>query len=138
MAIDAISPVMSAAPLTTLSRPPETAPRAQESAAQENDARRIAESVSGASPAAQGRPEEASGPTSAGTRVQVVASPDNEGSLRESQLQLARSSSESTAAARSASDAYQAQAAAMQSLAQQQRGNGTQAGSGSQGVNILA
>jgi len=120
MAIDAISPVMSAA--------------------QENDARRVAESESGASPAAQGRPEEASGPTSAGTRVQVVASPDSEGLLRESALQLARSSSgpESTAAARSASEAYQAQAAAMQNLAQQQRGNGTQAGSGSQGVNILA
>jgi hypothetical protein len=140
MAIDAISPVMSAAPLTTLSRPPETTPRAQESAAQENDARRIAESVSGASPAAQGRPEQASGPTSTGTRMQVAASPDTEGSLRESQLQLARSSSgpESTAAARSASEAYQAQSSAMQDLAQQQRGNGTQAGSGSQGINILA
>ncbi len=140
MAIDAISPVMSAAPLTTLSRPPETAPRARESAAQENDARRIAESVSGASPAAQGRPQEASGPTSTGTRVQVVASPDSEGSLRESQLQLARSSSapESTAAARAASEAYQAQASARESLSQQQRGNGTQAGSGSQGLNILA
>jgi len=140
MAIDAISPVMSASPLTTLSRPPETAPRAQESAAQDNDARRIAESVSGASPAAQGRPQEASGPTSTGTRVQVVASPDSEGSLRESQLQLARSSSgpESSASARTASEAYQAQAAAMENLAQQQRGNGTQAGSGSQGLNVLA
>jgi len=134
MAIDAISPVVSAAPLTTISRPPETTPRARETAAQENDARRIAESVSGASPAALGRPEEASGPTSTGTRAQIVASADSEGSLREAHAQLARASSgpESTASARTASEAYQTQASAMENLAQQQRGNG------SQGVNIMA
>jgi hypothetical protein len=140
MAIDAISPVMSAAPLTTISRPQETTPRAREAAAQENDATRIAQSVSGASPAVQGRPEEASGPASVGTRIQVAASADTEGTLRESQAQLARTSSgqESSTSARAASEAYQAQASAMENLAQQQRGNGTQAGSGSQGINILA
>lgn len=140
MAIDVRAPVISAGPLTTISRPQETTPRAQEAAAQENDAARVARSVSGASPAVQGRPEETSGPSSVGTRIPVAASPDTEGTLRESRAQLARASSGqgSTATARAASEAYQAQASALENLAQQQRGNGTQAGSGSQGVNILA
>jgi hypothetical protein len=126
MAIDSISPVMSASPLTTLSRPPETTPSARESAAQENDSRRIAESVSGASPAAQGRPEDTSGPVSAGTRVQVVASPDAEGSLREAASQISRASSgsDSSAALRNASEAYQSEASARDAMARQQQNNG--------------
>lgn len=134
MAIDAISPVMSAAPLTTLSRPPETTPSPRESAAQENNARRIAESVSGASPAAQGRPEQLPGPVSSGARVQVVAAPDTEGSLREAERQIARASStpDSSAALRRASEAYQSQAAARENLAQQQRSGGAQS------INIMA
>jgi len=140
MAIDAISPVMSAAPLSTISRPQQATPTAQQSLAQENDATRVAQSTSGASPAALARPEESAGPANAGTRTPVAAAPDTEGSLRESQAQLARASEgpQTTSTARAASEAYQAQASAMQTLAQEQRGNGTEAGQGSQGVNILA
>lgn len=134
MAIDSVSPIMSPSPLTSLSRPPETTPNARETAAQENDARRIAESVSGASPAAQGRPEESSGPVSAGTRVQVAASPDVEGSLREAASQIARASSgpDSSAALRNASEAYQSQANARDTIAQQQKNNGATS------VNVMA
>ena len=140
MAIDAISPVMSAAPLSTISRPQETTPGAREALAQENDAARVAQSVSGASPAVQGRPEESAGPASVGTRTQVAATPDTEGALRESQAQLARVSEgpQTTSTARAASEAYQAQASAMENLSQQQRGNGSEAGQGSQSINILA
>ncbi|MGA2381768.1 MAG: hypothetical protein ABSG85_20915 [Spirochaetia bacterium] len=134
MAIDSVSPIMSPSPLTSLSRPPETTPNARETAAQENDARRIAESVSGASPAAQGRPEENSGPVSAGTRVQVAASPDAEGSLREAASQIARASSgpDSSAALRNASEAYQSEANARETIAQQQQNNGATS------VNVMA
>jgi len=126
MAIDSVSPIMAASPLTSLSRPPETTPTARESAAQENDARRVAESVSGASPAAQGRPEESSGPSSTGTRVQVVATADAEGSLREAASQIARASSstDSSAALRNASEAYQNAASARQTMARQEQNNG--------------
>jgi hypothetical protein len=124
MAINSTSPIMSTGPLTTLSRPPETTPNAREAAAQENDARRIAEASSGASPAVQTRPEENSGSSS--TRVQIVATPDTEGTLREAQSQIARASSgpDSSAALRQASEAYQSQAMARQNLAQQQQDNG--------------
>jgi hypothetical protein len=134
MAIDSVSPIMAPAPLTTLSRPPETTPNARESAAQENDARRIAESVSGASPAAQGRPEERSGPVSAGTRVQVVATPDVEGSLREAASQIARASSgpDSSAALRNASEAYQSVANARDAIARQEQNNGVR------GIDVMA
>jgi hypothetical protein len=126
MAIDSISPVMSASPLTSLSRPPETTPNARETAAQENDARRTAESVSGASPAVQGRAEENSGPVASGTRVQVVANTDTEGSLREASSQISRASSgpESSAALRNASEAYQNEASARDAIAKQQQNNG--------------
>jgi len=134
MAIDSVSPIMSPSPLTSLSRPPETTPNARETAAQENDARRIAESVSGASPAAQGRPEENSGPVSVGTRVQITAAPDAEGSLREAASQIARASSgpDTSAALREASEAYQSQASARDAIAQQQQNNGAT------GVNVMA
>ncbi|HET6452003.1 MAG TPA: hypothetical protein VFI08_11865 [Spirochaetia bacterium] len=126
MAIDSISPVMSASPLTTLSRPQETTPDAREAAAQENDARQVAQSVSGASPAALGRPEESSGPVSTGTRVPVAASPDTETTLQQSSAEIARASSapDTGAAQRAASEAYQVQASAQQDSARQQQGNG--------------
>jgi hypothetical protein len=126
MAIDSISPVMAASPLTSLSRPQETTPTAPEAAAQENDARRVSESVSGASPASQGRIEENTGPVSVGTRVQIVTSPDIEGSLREAASQIARASSgaDSSAALRNASEAYQSQGSARDAIAQQQQNNG--------------
>ena len=125
MAIDSVSPVMSASPLTSLSRPPETTPDARETAAQENDARRTAESVSGAAPAVQAGPENNAAP--AETRVPVVATPDTEGSLREAASQIARASSagpDSSAALRNASEAYQSEAAAQDALARQQQNNG--------------
>lgn len=125
---------MSAAPLTTLSRPPETTPDAREAAAQETDARQVAQSVSGASPAAQGRPEDASGPVSTGTRVAVNPAPDAEGSLREASAEIARASNgpDTSAALRSASEAYQSQAAARDTIAQQQQNNGAT------GVDVMA
>ena len=126
MAIDSISPVMSAAPLQNLSRPPETTANAREAAAQENDARTVARSVSGASPAAAGNPEQAPGPVQTGTIVQVPASPDAETTLRQSSAEIARASSgqDTGAAQRTASEAYQAQANAQQDIARQQQGNG--------------
>jgi hypothetical protein len=126
MAIDSISPVMSASPLTSLSRPPETTPNARETAAQENDARRNAEAVSGASPAALARPDQNAGPAQSGTRAEVVATPDTEGTLREASSQIARASSgpESSTALRSASEAYQSEAAARDTIARQQQNNG--------------
>jgi hypothetical protein len=134
MAIDSVSPIMSPSPLTTLSRPPETTPDSREIAAQENDARRVSESVSGASPAAQGRPEGNNGPVSVGTRVPVVATPDSEGSLREAASQLARASSgpDSSIALRDASQAYQSEASARDAIAQQQQNNGVM------NVNVMA
>ena len=134
MAIDSISPVVAAAPLTSLSRPPETTPNARETAAQENDARRNAEAVSGASPSSQGRPEQNAGPVASGTRVPVVATPDTEGSIREASSQIARASSgpESSAALRNASEAYQSQASARETIARQQQNNGATS------INILA
>jgi hypothetical protein len=120
MAIDSVSPVMSPSPLTSLSRPPETTASARESAAQENDARRIAEADRGAAPAVQARPEENT------ARVQVVATPDTEGSLRESASQIARASAsaDSTAALRNASEAYQSAASARETIARQEQNNG--------------
>jgi hypothetical protein len=125
---------MSASPLTTLSRPPETTPNAREAAAQETDARQVAQSVSGASPAAQGRPEDASGPVSTGTRVAVNPTPDAEGSLREASAQIARASNgpDTSASLRNASEAYQSQAAARDTMAQQQQNNGAT------GVDVMA
>lgn len=139
MAIDsvsAISPIMAAAPLTTLSRPPETTPDARETAAQENDSRRTAEAVSGASPAHLAGPEETSASTSVGTRENIVAAPsDTEGSLREAASQIAQlSTSDETTSTqiRIASAAYQAEASARSDIAQQREGNGARS------VDVLA
>jgi hypothetical protein len=139
MAIDSISPVMSASPLTSLSRPPETTPNAREAAAQDNDARRNAEAVSGASPAALERPAQESpaqnaGPTASGTRVPVVATTDAEGTLREASSQIARASAgpETSAALRNASEAYQSEASARDMVAKQQQNNGATS------INVLA
>lgn len=99
---------MSAPPLTSLSRPPETTPDARVTAA----------------PA---RPEENNAPVAAETRVQVAPTPDAEGSLREAASQIARASSagpDSSAALRNASEAYQSEAAAQDAVARQQQNNG--------------
>lgn len=124
--ISGISPVMAAAPLSTMSRPPETTPDARESAAQENDARRTAEAVRGASPAMLAAPEQST--ASVGTRVDVVPEANN------SELSLQRASSEisrsyqggepSASEMRAASEAYRAEAAARDQMAQQQQQGG--------------
>ena len=133
MAIESIGSISPATPLTTLSRPPETTPTAQEQEAQETDARRTAESVSGASPAYLTGPEETNNASAVGTRTTVQSSPDTETTLRQSSAEIARAENAgSTANVRQASEAYQAEASARTDMAQQQQANG------SQSVNVLA
>jgi hypothetical protein len=125
MAADSISsaaPIMAASVMQYRSRPPETTPDARESAAQENDARRTAEAVSGAAPA------------SVGTRLQIVPAPnDAEASLQASSSQIARAQSGAEQQnVRAASEAYQSQAAAQSQITQQEQANG------SQSVNVMA
>ncbi len=135
--ISSIASALNGAALSNMSRPPETTPDARETAAQENDARRQAEAVSGAAPATlvgqassastalQG-PEEAS--ASVGTRVNVVpASNSTTNTIEQSARQISRSYAEgqpSAAEMRAASEAYQAesQAASQQAVQQQQQG----------------
>jgi len=123
MAVDSISsgsPIMSASALATVSRPPETTPDARESATQENDARRVAASESGASPATLSGPE--------GSRVAVVAAPnDAESSYQSASAEISRAyqgGSPSPSELRSASDAYRTESAARDDLARQQQDNG--------------
>jgi hypothetical protein len=131
--IGSVSPIAAAQTRVAQSRPPETTPSAQEAASQENDARRTAESQSGASPAYLAGPGDTSSASAVGTRTPVQASADTETTLRESGAEIARASaSSSTADQRAASDAYQAAAAAQSDMARQQQGNG------SQGINVLA
>jgi hypothetical protein len=136
MAIESVSRVLPPASISASRRPPETTPTARESASQENDARRVAESVSGASPATLGTltPSPVNQPqavqSGVGTRVTVVPAPqagDTEGALREVSSRITRASSEAEtagASARVASEAYAAQASARQDLARQQQGEG--------------
>jgi hypothetical protein len=123
MPVDSISPaspIMSASAMQNVSRPPETTPDARESAAQENDARRTAEAVSGAAPA------------SAGARLQITPAPDDaEASLQASASQIARAQSSPEQNVRAASEAYQSQAAAQSQITQQEKANG------SQSVNVM-
>ncbi len=126
MAIDSISPVMSASPLTSLSRPPETTPSARETAAQENDARRNAEAVSGASPAAfpaqapdqrpRPRADRHAGPGGGHRRTR------RDPSARPRRRSRApRRALDTSTALRTASEAYQSEAAARDTIAQQQQ-----------------
>ena len=113
------------------SRPPETTPDARESAAQENDARRTAEAVSGAAPASI---SSASSSPSVGTRLQITPAPnDAEASLQASASQIARvQSAPEQQNTRAASEAYQSQAAAQTQITQEEKGNG------SQSINVMA
>ena len=127
MAIDAIS---GSAPLSTLSRPPETTPSARESAAQENDARRTAEAVQGAAPSTQSRPQEpAESLESVGPRSSVVpASNSAELSYQDASQALSRANGNgeqpSAAEMRAASEAYRAESAARDQFAQAQQQGG--------------
>lgn len=124
----AIDPVTGYTPIAYVSRAPEVTPDAREAAAQENDARRVAEAVSGASPAYLGGPGAQGSSVSVGTRVNVVPIPnDPEGSLQAANAQISRAyaGGEPTPAdMRAASEAYSAEAAARDELARRQQGDG--------------
>ena len=127
MAIDSIS---GSAPLSTLSRPPETTPNAREAVEQENDARRTAEAVQGAAPSTQSRPQEpAESLETVGPRSNVVpASNSAELSYQDASQALSRANGNgdqpSASEMRAASEAYRAEAAARDQVAQQQQQGG--------------
>ncbi len=134
--ISGISPVFAApyaasaaAPMTTISRPPETTPDARESAAQENDARRTSEAVQGAAPSTLAGPDQAT--SSVGTRQNVVpASNDSQLSLERASAEISRAyqGGEPTASQmRAASEAYRSEAAAQDQVALQQQQGGRSA-----------
>jgi hypothetical protein len=110
-------------------RSPEVAPDARESAAQENDARRVAESVSGASPAYLRGPDGQTTTTAAvGTRVNVVPVPtDPAGSLERAGREIERayaSGSPTPEEMRAAEEAYRVQAGAQDDLARRAQADG--------------
>lgn len=123
----AISPVSQNVAIAR-SRPPEVTPDAREIAAQENDARRIAEAVSGASPAHLQGPDEQTAVAGVGTRVDVVPVPsDPEGSLQRATAEISRAyqgGEPSPAEMRAAAEAYRAEAAAQADLARRAQGEG--------------
>jgi hypothetical protein len=114
--------------VTRISRPVEVTPDAREVARQENDARRIAESVSGASPAYLNGPDGQPVAVSGGTRANIVAVPtEPEGALQNAKAQIARAYSEGETTPvdmRNASEAYRAEAAARDDLARRQQQDG--------------
>jgi hypothetical protein len=129
MAIDSISAnssIMAPSALAQTSRPPETTPTPQESAAQENDSRRTAEAVQGAAPATLAGPDELN--STVGTRMNVVpASNDNGSVIQQAESEVSRAyagGQPSAAEMRAASDAYQTEAAAAGQMAQQQQQQG--------------
>jgi hypothetical protein len=122
-------PAMSGYPsVTRVSRPPEVTPDAQEIARQENDARRIAESVSGASPAYLSGPEGQSVAVGGGTRTNIVAVPaEPQGALENAKAEISRAYSEgetTPADLRNAAEAYRAEAAARDELARREQQGG--------------
>jgi len=132
MPIDAISAASYAAPsapMTTISRPPETTPDAREAAAQENDSRRTAEAVQGAAPSTLTAPDQSS--ASVGTRQNVVpVSNDSQLSVERASAEISRAyqgGEPSASQMRAASEAYRAEAAAQDQVAQQQQQGGRSA-----------
>jgi hypothetical protein len=103
-------------------RSPEVAPDAPETVRQESEARRVAESVSSASPAYLTGPDNRPVAAEVGTRTEVVATAaDPAGSLQQASRQIERayaSASPPAADVIAAEQAYQAQAAARDDLAQ--------------------
>jgi len=113
MPIDSVSGISSPQQYMTMSRPPETTPDAREAVDQENDARRMAASSQSAS--------------SAETRVNVTPAPDAEMSLQQASTEISRDyqgGEPSAAQMRAASDAYQAEAAARDQMAQNRQQGG--------------
>jgi len=134
--VSSISPVYGYTSGIAASRPPEVTPDAREIAQQENDARREAEAVSGASPAYLSGPEGQAYAVGVGTRVSIVPIPsDAEGTLQRAQslIESAYASGQPSAAdANAAAEAYRVEAAARDDLARQRQGNG------SRSVDVLA
>jgi hypothetical protein len=129
MAVDSISAnssIMPPSALARVSRPPETTPDAREAAAQENEPRRTAEAVQGASPATLQGPEELN--NTVGTRQNVVpASNDNASLIQQAESQVSRAyagGQPSASEMRAASEAYQVETAAASQMAQQQQQQG--------------
>ena len=102
-------------------RSPDVAPDAAETVRQESDARRVAESVSSASPAYLTGPDNQPVSTGVGTRTQVVTTAaDPAGSLEQAGREIERAYAAAAPAAAdriAAEQAYQAQARARDDLA---------------------
>jgi hypothetical protein len=95
-------------------RSPEVVPDARQAAEQENDARRIAESVSGASPAYQQGPDGQPDAAAVGTRVDVIPVPtESAGSIERAYA----SGSPTPEEIRAAEEAYRGQAGARDDVA---------------------
>jgi hypothetical protein len=131
MTIESVAavPALSGYPAATrVSRPVEVTPDAREAVRQESDARRVAESVSGASPAYLSGPDGQPVATGVGTRAPIVAVPvEAQGALETAKAAISRAWSEGDITPedlRSAADAYRAEAAARDDLARRQRENG--------------
>ncbi len=126
--VGAVPSVLTYASITRISRPREVTPDAREALRQESDARRVAESVSGASPAYLGGPQEQPAPVSVGTRTNIVAVPQEpQGALEAAKAEITRAYSEgetTPADMRNAAEAYRAEAAARDELARRERGFG--------------
>ena len=158
MAIESISQATGATRLTFVSRPPETIADARESAAQRNDSRRLAESLSGASPAYLSGPLNTTVPVSTGTYQPPVPAPSTveisrPGALTQAAEQAPASTTgqaqqvgqtaqpapggageTASSALRSATEAYRAESL---SRAEETRRQQQQA-SGAQSLNIMA
>jgi hypothetical protein len=126
--VGAVPSVLTFASITRISRPPEVTPDARETLRQESDARRVAESVSGASPAYLSGPEGQAVPVSVGTRSTIVAVPaEPQVAMEAAKAEISRAYSEgetTPADLRNASEAYRAEAAARDELARREQGNG--------------
>ncbi len=126
--VGAVPSVLSFASITRISRPPEVTPDAREALRQESDARRVAESVSGASPAYLSGPEAQAAPVSVGTRSTIVAVPtEPQGAMETAKAEISRAYSEgetTPADLRNAAEAYRVEAAARDELARREQGYG--------------
>ena len=131
----AIEPVSSTSPLDAYRaavaasrRSAEVAPDAREIAAQETDSRRVAESVSGASPAYLRGPDGQNVSVGVGTRVNVVpVRSDPQGSLEQASSEIRRaygSGAPTPVDMRNAAEAYRVAAAAGDDLALRQQSEG--------------
>jgi hypothetical protein len=109
-------------------RSAEVAPDAREIAAQETDSRRIAESVSGASPAYLRGPDGQTVSAGVGTRVNIVPiRSDPQGSLERASSEISRaygSGSPTPVDLRNAAEAYRVAAVASDDLALRQQAEG--------------